>query len=62
MLKLNNFKGFFLFNEEDLSLMQENYSFILNLFQNNNFNEKNKAELLEQIKNSENNFNIGFFL
>ena len=62
MLKLNNFKGFLLFNEEDIDLMTENYTKTLGILKNNMFTERDKGEVLESIKKSESEINIGFFL
>lgn len=62
MLKLNNFKGFLLFNEEDVDLMAENYQKTLGILKTNSFNERDKGEVLEHIKKSESEINIGFFL
>lgn len=62
VLKLNDFKGFFLFNEENLDLMKENYQQTLEILKNNMFVERDKGELLEHIKNDDKEINIGFFL
>jgi len=62
VLKLNSFKGFFLFNEEDLELMKANFQNTLDVFKSNDFTERDKGEVLEQIKKSESEINIGFFL
>ncbi len=63
VIKLNNFKGTFLFNEnniEDLEEMNEIFSTILT---KEKFLLKKKNEVLEQIKSSESSENdIGLFL
>ena len=62
MLKLNNFKGFLLFNEEDLDLMKGNYANLLEVLKNDSFHERDKNEVLENIKKLDKEINIGFFL
>lgn len=63
MIKLNNFKGTFLFNEDNVEDLEEMNVIFSSILMKEKFLLKDKNEVLEQIKSSESSENdIGLFL